>query len=116
MTAGVLLCAKSLKAFHIASNEAYGFGSVAIEPRYEVGIKVGKCSFTAIRTISNTTSTPGARTRSLPEHAKLFFRTADDAFCEVTGRRHNCSIPLQVCLSSYSWSLVPLTFVEPQKT
>ena len=39
MTAGVLLCAKSLKAFHIASNEAYGFGSVAIEPGYNVDTK-----------------------------------------------------------------------------
>ena len=66
LTAGVIVCAKSLKAFHMASDEAYGFGSVAIEPGYNVGIKVGSYSFTAIRTTSNTTSTPGARTRSLP--------------------------------------------------
>ena len=45
-----MLCAKSLNAFHIASNEAYGFGSVAMEPGYKVAINVGNCSFTAIRT------------------------------------------------------------------
>ena len=50
---------------HISSNEAYGFGSVAIEPGYKAGINVGNCSVTAIRTTSNTTSTPGARVRSL---------------------------------------------------
>ena len=43
MTAGVLICPKSLKAFHIASNGAYGFGSVAIERGYKVGIKVENC-------------------------------------------------------------------------
>ena len=61
-----MLCAKSLKAFHIVSKETYGFGSVAIDPGYKVGIKVGNCSFTSIRTTSNTTSTPGPRVRSLP--------------------------------------------------
>ena len=55
----VLLCAKSLKARHIASNEAYGRLSVAFEPGYNIGLRVGNCSFTAIRTSSNTTSVPG---------------------------------------------------------
>ena len=64
--AGVLLLDKSPNAFHILSNEAYGFDPVAIDPGYNVGIKDGNCSFTAILTTSKTTSTPGARVRSLP--------------------------------------------------
>ena len=60
-----LVMCQGTKAFHIASNEAYGFESVDIEPGYNVGIKVGNCSFTVIRTTSITMSTPGARTRSL---------------------------------------------------
>ena len=47
---------KSLKTRHISSNEAYGRGSVAFEPGYNVGISVGNFPFTAIRTTSNTTS------------------------------------------------------------
>ena len=66
LTAGVLLCAQSLKAFHIESNEAYGPGSVAIEPGYKVAIKVGNSSFPAIRTTSNTTSTPRAKRSRSP--------------------------------------------------
>ena len=54
------------EGLHILSNEAYGFGSVAIEPGHKVGINAGSCSFTAIGTTSHTTSTPGARVRSLP--------------------------------------------------
>ena len=53
---GVLLFDMSPNAFYISSNEAYGFGHVAIEPGYEVGINGGNCSFTAILTTSNTTS------------------------------------------------------------
>ena len=68
-TAGVLFFAKSPNAFPIFSKEAFGFGSVAIEPGYKVGINNGNCSFTAILTTSNTTSTPGARVRSLPATA-----------------------------------------------
>ena len=66
LMAGVLLLGKSPNAFHIFSNEAYGFGPVAIEPGYNVGINDGNCSLTAILTTSKTTSTPGARVRSLP--------------------------------------------------
>ena len=76
LTAGVILFAKSPKAFHILSNEAYGFGSVAIEPGYKVGINDGNCSLTAIRTTSNTTSTPGARVRSLPVTADTSTRNS----------------------------------------
>ena len=43
---GSLLLDKSLNAFHISSKEAYGFGPVAIEPGYNVGINDGNCSFT----------------------------------------------------------------------
>ena len=64
--AGVLLFDKSPNAFHISSNEAYGFGPVAIEPGYKVGISDGNYSVTTILTTSKTTSTPGARVRSLP--------------------------------------------------
>ena len=39
---------------------------VAIEPGYKIGINDGNCSFAAILTTSETTSTPGARVRSLP--------------------------------------------------
>ena len=53
-------------AFHILSKEAYGFGPVAIEPGYKVGINDGNFSFTAILTTSKTKSTLGARVRSLP--------------------------------------------------
>ena len=63
---------KSPNAFHISSKEASDFEPVAIEPGYKVGINDGNCSFTAILTTSKTTSTPGARVRSLPV-------TADDA-------------------------------------
>ena len=35
LMAGVLLFHKSPNAFHISSNEAYGFGPVAIEPGYK---------------------------------------------------------------------------------
>ena len=38
LMAGVLLLDKSPNAFHILSNEAYGFGPVAIDPGYKVGI------------------------------------------------------------------------------
>ena len=64
--AGVLFCAKSLKASHLASNEAYGRESVAFEPGYSVGMRVENYSFTAIRATSNITSVPGDKTRSLP--------------------------------------------------
>ena len=60
LMAGVLLLDKSPNAFHIPSKEAYGFGSVAIEPGYKVGTNDGNCSFTAILTTSKTASTPGA--------------------------------------------------------
>ena len=71
LTACVFLFPKALNAYHIASNEAYGFGSMVIEPGYNVGIKVANYSCTTIRTTSNTTSTPGARTRSHPVTAEL---------------------------------------------
>ena len=48
LTAGVLLLDKSANAFHILSNEAYGFGPVAIEPGYNVGINDGNCSLTCL--------------------------------------------------------------------
>ena len=54
LMAAVLLFDKSPNAFHISSNEAYGFGPVAIEPGYKVGINDGNCSFTAILTTSKT--------------------------------------------------------------
>ena len=50
----------------MASNEAYGRGSVAFEPGYNVGLIFGNCPLTAILTTSNTTSVPGDKTRSLP--------------------------------------------------
>ena len=56
----------SLKACHIASNKAYGRGSVAFEPGYNAGRRAGNGSFAATRTTSNTTSVPGDKTRSLP--------------------------------------------------
>ena len=64
LMAGVLLFAKSPNAFHIFSKEAYGFGSVAIEPGYKLGTDDRNCSFTAILKTSKTTSTPGARVRT----------------------------------------------------
>ena len=76
MTAGVLLLDKSPNTFHILSKEAYGFGPVAIDPGYKVGIKEGNCSFTAILTTSKTTSTPGARVRSLPVTADTSTRNS----------------------------------------
>ena len=48
---------KSPNAFHISSNESYGFGPVAIEPGHKVGINDRNCSFTAILATSKTTST-----------------------------------------------------------
>ena len=74
--AGVLLFDKSPNAFHISSNEAYDFGPVAIEPGYKVGINDGNCSFTAILTTSKTTSTPGARVRSIPVTADTSTRNS----------------------------------------
>ena len=50
----------------MASNKAYGRGSVAFEPGYNVGMSVGNYSLTAILTTSSTTSVPGDKTRSLP--------------------------------------------------
>ena len=64
--AGVLLCAASPKALHIAYIATCGLGSVAFEPGYAVGITIGNVSFTAIRTISNTRSVPGRKISSLP--------------------------------------------------
>ena len=78
LTAGVLLFNKSPNAFHILSKEAYGFGSVAIEPGYKVGINDGNCSFAAILTTSKTPSTPGARVRSLPVTCLLYTSDAAD--------------------------------------
>ena len=63
-------------AFHILSKEACGFASVAIEQGYTVGINDGNCSFTAILTTSKTTSTPGARVRSLPVTADTCTRNS----------------------------------------
>ena len=60
------MCAKSLKGFHMASNEAYGRGSVAFETGYNIDMSVGNCSLTAILTTSNTTSVAGDKTRLLP--------------------------------------------------
>ena len=68
--AGVLLFDKSPNAFHIPSNEAYGFGPVAIEPGYNVGINDGNCSFTAILTTSKTTSTPRSQSALAPRHCR----------------------------------------------
>ena len=70
------MCLKSLKGFHIISNEAFGFRSEAKEPGYNVVIKVGNCLFTAIRTTSNITSIPGAKTRSLPITANTSTRNS----------------------------------------
>ena len=66
LMAGVLLCATSPKALHIASIETCGLGSVALEPGYAVGITIGNFSFTAIRSISNNRSVPGRKISSLP--------------------------------------------------
>ena len=44
LTAGVLLCAKSLKARHTASNEVYGRRAVAFKPGYSAGMKAGNYS------------------------------------------------------------------------
>ena len=74
--AGVLLFDKSPNAFHISSKEAYGFGPVAIEPGYIAGINDGNCSFTDILTTSKTTSTPGAKVRSLPVTADTSTRNS----------------------------------------
>lgn len=38
----------------------------AKDPRYKVGVKLGFCSFTAVRTTSETIFTPEAKTRSVP--------------------------------------------------
>ena len=76
LMAGVLSFDKSPNAFHISSNEAYGFGPVAIEHGYKVGTNDGNCSFTAILTTSKTTSIPGARVRSLPVTADTSTRTS----------------------------------------
>ena len=65
MTAGVKIFDKSPNPFLVLSKEAYGLGSVAIEPGYEVGINDGNCSFTALLTASKTASTLGARLLSL---------------------------------------------------
>ena len=88
-TAGVLLCVKSLKALHVASNEAYGRGSATFEPGYKVGIRVGNCSLTAILTTFNTTSIPGDRARSLPETADSYTRNSRVKCKEA------CRYPLQ---------------------
>ena len=53
------------KAFHMASKEAHGRGSVAFEPGYSVGMSVGNCSLSAILTTFNNTSVPGDKIRSL---------------------------------------------------
>ena len=66
LMADVLLLVRAWKANHIASKVPKGLGSVAITPGYNVGIKLGYCSFTAIRTTSKTVSVPGAKARSVP--------------------------------------------------
>ena len=76
LTAGVLSRAKLLKAFHMASNEAHGRGFVAFEPGYNVGMSAGNCSLIAILTTSNTTSTPGEKTRSPPVTADTSTRNS----------------------------------------
>ena len=50
----------------MASKVPNGLGTVVKPPGYSVGIKLGYCSVTTIRTTSNTTSTPGAKRRSAP--------------------------------------------------
>ena len=50
----------------MASKVPKGLGSVAITPGYNVGIKLGYCSSTAIRTTFTTISAPGTKPRSAP--------------------------------------------------
>ena len=76
LTAGVFLFDNSINAFHILFKDAYGFGSVAIEQGYKAGIDDGNCSFTSILTTFKTTSTPGARVRSLPVTADTSTRNS----------------------------------------
>ena len=97
LTAGVLLFDQSANAFHILSKEAYGFGSVAIEPGYQVGINDGNCSFTAILTTSRTTSTPAARVRSLPVTADTRTRNSLLKSRKRLPRAH--AKPMQPCVA-----------------
>ena len=76
LMADVLLLVRAWKANHIASKVPKGLGSVAITPGYNVGIKLGYCSFTAIRTTYNTVSVPGAKAPSVPVAAEKTTRNS----------------------------------------
>ena len=64
--AGVLLFARVSKANHMAFKVPYGLDTVAKPPVYCVGIRLGYCSLTPMRTTARTTSIPGAKPRSVP--------------------------------------------------
>ena len=65
LMAGVLLFATVSNANHMASKVPNGLDTVVKAPGYNVGIKLRYVSLTAIRTTSTTTSTPGAKPRSV---------------------------------------------------
>ena len=58
LVVGVLLFARVSQANHMASKVPNGLDTVTKTPGHSVGIKLGNCSFTAIRTTSKTTSNP----------------------------------------------------------
>ena len=60
----------------MASNLPNGLDTVAETPGYSVGIKLGYCSLTASRITSKTTSTPGAKRRSVAVAADTTPRNA----------------------------------------
>ena len=66
--AGPMIMETNVKSPPRTTSVAGGRGGVIVN--------VGNCSFTAIRTTSNTTSTPGARTRSLPVTADTSTRNS----------------------------------------
>ena len=65
LMAGVLLVESPPNANHTSSMDPKGFYAVVNSPEYRTGMRSGYCSLTLLPTTSGTTSTLGARTRSL---------------------------------------------------
>ena len=70
--AGVLLFARVSISNYMASKVPSVLDTVAETVGYRVGIKLGYCALTAIRTTPKTISSPGAKTRSVPFAAPPF--------------------------------------------
>ena len=96
---GVYLLARLSKTNHTASKLPTGRGSAVKTPGYLVGIELGYCSLSVMRTTSKAISNPGAKRRSVP--------VADDTTTRNSRLESQKEPPLETskCANAYSLPL-----------